>query len=169
LNRNALNEIVNGQDVPFDIKVDAYDLLHTVLYSIYSRKDSSDMEEVRATVLKILNSMGEDIVDGNLAPGYTKIQVTATKSCFENTPDDVLFTMHTRVSDRDAMIMKAYNVLVNLSYVSKPLLYPYYTAKWAQFCLKSKVACKHVPSKCNAITLICFNDWLCAYSNCHLI
>jgi uncharacterized protein (UPF0147 family) len=146
LNRSTLNEIVNDQDVPFDVKVDAYDLLQIVLSSAL---DSSDMEEVRVTVLKMLISMGEDILEGDVAPGYTKIQVAATKKCFENTPDDVLFSMHSRVSDRDAMIMKAYNVLVNLSYVSKPLLYPYYTAKWAQFCLKSNVACKHVPSKCH--------------------
>jgi hypothetical protein len=145
LNRDALNEIVNNQDVPFDIKVDAYDLLQTVFYSAM---DVNDMDNLRVTILNMLNSMGEDIiVDDKVAPTYLATQLTAAKTCFENTPDDVLLTMHMHVSDRDAMIMKAYNVLVNLSYYSKPLLYPYYTAKWAQFCLRSKVACKHVPSK----------------------
>ena len=133
-------------------KIDAYELLADVLYSALDQKD---MDQYVVATLRILKSFGEDILIGNVAPGYINTQMNMTRERYKNAKDESLFNMDKPASKRDLSIMKTYGILTRFSYVAKPALFPYYTVKWAQFCLKSKSACKQVSSKLFQCTSLC--------------
>ena len=132
-------------------KIDAYELLADVLFSTF---DEKDIDQYVFATLRILKSFGEDILIGNVAPGYINTQISMTKKRYENVKDETLLSMDKPASNRNLSIMKTYDILARVSYIAKPSLFPYYASKWAQFCLKSKAACKQVSSKlCQCIPL----------------
>ena len=141
---DALEKIANHPNVSAESKLDAYEILADVLYSALDHKD---IEPYFLAILRLLKSFGEDILIGNVAPGYINTQMNITKKRYENLMDKTFLSLQKTASNRDLSIMKAYNILARFTYVAKPAMCRYYTAKWAQFCLKRKAACKQVSSK----------------------
>jgi len=64
---------------------------------------------------------------------------------FQSKSNDDLLHNYTQDSKDHVTIMRMYNILSNLAYVAKPKLWPYFVARWAQYCLKHRVACDNTP------------------------
>ena len=118
---DALNEIIIHAK-SLEIKLDAYTLLHLILFSACA---FTDMSGLLVTVIDVLKSLGEDIPEVDVAKDDLSNQVNLAKQCFESETDDTLL-QHTNISKRDATIMQAYHILTGISYMVRPKLYHYY-------------------------------------------
>ena len=137
---DALNEIVKHADC-VETRLNGYTLLHSILFNTCG---FNDMEQLFDTIVNILKSLGENFPADDLARKDIATQVRLVKSNFVRESDDALLQMHKNSSKPNLAIMQAYNILVNLAFIVKPRIYQYFVARWAEFCLKSKVACKYV-------------------------
>ncbi|KAL3778690.1 hypothetical protein ACHAWO_010721 [Cyclotella atomus] len=54
--------------------------------------------------------------------------------------------------------MQAYNIIVDLAYVARPKLYPYFVARWSQFFLKHKIACIYTPAVYVTVAVVLSRD-----------
>jgi hypothetical protein len=54
--------------------------------------------------------------------------------------------------------MQAYNIIVDLAYVARPKLYPYFVARWCQFFLKHKIACIYTPAVYVTVAVVLSRD-----------
>ena len=83
----------------------------------------------------------------NVSPEEITAQINWVVEGFDEESDEVLLHMYDSSTPNHIAIMQAYNILVNLAYVAKPQLYPYFVSCWAHFFLKNKVACLHTPGE----------------------
>ena len=96
------------------------------------------MDHLLVTIVGVLGSLGEAIQCDDLSQKHIHNQVLITTAGFERESNDEL--LHNYRSDDQNAVMQAYNILVNLAYIARPKFYPYYVARWAQYCLHHKVA-----------------------------
>eukprot|EP00804_Cyclotella_cryptica_P020127 CCRYP_014899-RB/>CCRYP_014899-RB protein AED:0.03 eAED:0.03 QI:211/1/1/1/1/1/6/342/1334 len=150
----ALNKIVKHADC-VETRLNGYTLLHSILFNTCA---SNDTEQLLVTIVNVLKSLGEDIPADDVARRDVATQVRLAKRNFERESDDALLQMHKNSSKPNVAIMQAYNILVNLSFIAKPRLYQYFVARWAQFCLKSNVACKYVAGAYVAFAVVLCKD-----------
>ena len=104
-----------------------------------------DANQLMATVIGLLKSLGEHIPCDEEARRDISKQVDTVTTSFQLESDDKLLQMHEFSSEKSDVIMQAYSILVSLGFIANPQLNAYYVARWSQFCLKHKIASKYVP------------------------
>ena len=116
-------------------KLDAYAILHSILFNAF---EAQEMGRLLVTIVGVLGSLGEAVQCNDLTEKHINNQVLIARAGFERESNDEL--LHNYRSEDQNTVMQAYNILVHLAYVAKPKFYPYYVARWAQYCLNQKVA-----------------------------
>jgi hypothetical protein len=112
--------------------------------------------------LALLRLLGEDLPNEGLELLQIISAVIETKQLFERESDESLLRM-TKIHNNTKKIeniMKFYGHLGLISWFSAPNMHAFYMARFAQFCLKSRVGCKYLPSAfcvfgaclCNGLT-----------------
>ena len=100
--------------------------------------------------------LGEDLPSENLKLSQIVSAVNSTKEMFEHESDHSLLNMKKKTDKRIESIMKFYGHLGLVSFIATPTMHTFYMAKFAQFCLVSKVDCKYLPT-----AFVAFGACLC--------
>jgi hypothetical protein len=129
IEQNALNEIIEHAS-SLQVKLDAYELLHHILFPACAPKE---MRQLLATMIEVLKSLGEKIRYENVASGDITAEVFSAVRRYEKESNDSLLDLNTSIPDDNVAIMQAYNIIVNLAYVARPKLYPFFVARWSNF------------------------------------
>ncbi|KAL7478293.1 hypothetical protein ACHAW6_004062, partial [Cyclotella cf. meneghiniana] len=138
--KEALNTLVKHAD-SLETKLDAYELQQSILFN---RFDPNEMGQLLVTVIDILMSLGENVTHEDIATKDISNQVFLAKKRFDDSTDEILLHMQQVSSKNHVAIMQAYSILVAVVHIVRPKVFPYFAARWAQFCLQHRVACKHV-------------------------
>lgn len=139
--KDALNKVVEHA-TSLHTKLDAYYLLHSLLLAALVPKE---MGQLLNTIVDVLGALGENVPVANVTSEDVSSQVCSAKLQFQSKSNDDLLHNYTQDSKDHVTIMRMYNILSNLAYVAKPKLWPYFVARWAQYCLKHRVACDNTP------------------------
>ena len=92
--------------------------------------------------------LGEDLPNEDMGSCQINAAVSETKEMFERESDEALLRMANldKSDERIENIMKFYGHLSVISWITATKMHSFYMARFAQFCLKSRVKCKHLPS-----------------------
>ncbi|KAL3804173.1 LOW QUALITY PROTEIN: hypothetical protein HJC23_013692 [Cyclotella cryptica] len=153
--KEILDEVIQhgeGLEDKSQYMLDSYSLLVSLFY--LARKD---LLQAFHTCLKVLNLLGEDLpINGNVDEAELISIVSKTKRLFHEKSNEELMAHHDETSRRNIAIMQFYDQLSIVSYLAKPKLCPYFTARWAHFCLTHNVSCQYTP----ALTMMQgLHDW----------
>eukprot|EP00804_Cyclotella_cryptica_P021275 CCRYP_001545-RB/>CCRYP_001545-RB protein AED:0.16 eAED:0.26 QI:0/0/0/1/0/0.33/3/0/1055 len=147
--KEILDEVIQhgeGLEDKSQYMLDSYSLLVSLFY--LARKD---LLQAFHTCLKVLNLLGEDLpINGNVDEAELISIVSKTKRLFHEKSNEELMAHHDETSRRNIAIMQFYDQLSIVSYLAKPKLCPYFTARWAHFCLTHNVSCQYTPGKLSA-------------------
>eukprot|EP00804_Cyclotella_cryptica_P010062 CCRYP_020488-RA/>CCRYP_020488-RA protein AED:0.04 eAED:0.04 QI:1274/1/0.66/1/1/1/3/40/1007 len=156
--KEILDEVIQhgeGLEDKSQYMLDSYSLLVSLFY--LARKD---LLQAFHTCLKVLNLLGEDLpINGNVDEAELISIVSKTKRLFHEKSNEELMAHHDETSRRNIAIMQFYDQLSIVSYLAKPKLCPYFTARWAHFCLTHNVSCQYTPG-----AFVSFSSILCCES-----
>ncbi|KAL3799465.1 hypothetical protein HJC23_013920 [Cyclotella cryptica] len=131
----VLGKVLDGGRCLED-KIDAYFLLcHTPSH-----------ESVQMCV-HVLRLLGEELPHEDLETCLINSAVSETKEIFEHKSDEAFLcvTNSDHSTERTKNIIKFYGHLSVISWIAAPKMHAFYMARFARFCLKSKVTCKYLP------------------------
>lgn len=117
-------------------KLDAYALQYNILLSACAPKE---MAQLLVTIIDVLSSLGE-IISDEVSGAEIALQVSCATTNVEKALDDDLLQSHRSNSEHQANVMQAYNILTGVAYFAKPALFPYFAARWVQYCLQNKIS-----------------------------
>eukprot|EP00804_Cyclotella_cryptica_P019177 CCRYP_021112-RB/>CCRYP_021112-RB protein AED:0.02 eAED:0.02 QI:21/1/1/1/1/1/4/1110/1196 len=149
--KSALNKVIEFGKC-LDDKIDAYFLLVAM-----QSCGAPSLEEIGICV-QVLRLLGEDLPKEDLELCEIISAVNVTKEMFERESDEELLQMTNahNGTKRIENIMKFYGQLGLISWIAAPKMHAFYMARFAQFCLKSKVDGKYLPS-----AFVAFGACLC--------
>jgi hypothetical protein len=139
LSQDALGNVVEHVTSSQSKLVDAYALQHDILFTRCAPKE---MGRLLLTILGVLASLGEVIPD-EVHEQEIALQVRFASANTKQALDDGLVFSHVSDSEHQNNIMQAYYILMGVAYIANPRLFPYFAARWVQYCLKNKVSSKY--------------------------
>lgn len=151
--KDAVHKIVEHA-TSLQTKIDAYTLLQHLLLAVCVPKE---MDKLLVTIVGVLKELGENILLDNVTNELILSQVHSTKELLESLSNDELSHKYMLDSEDHSAIMRAYSTLMYLSWIAKPKLWPYFVVRWAQYCLKHKVACDFTPGDTFVVFLSFFH------------
>lgn len=123
--------------------MDAYVLQHDILFSACAPRE---MGPLLITIIGVLASFGENIRCENVSDDDIAAEVSSVMARLGEASDEALLNTQKVEFGNHVATMQAFNTLVNLAYVARPKLYPYFVARWTKFHLKNKVQCAFTPA-----------------------